>query len=199
MQRKFSAFRRFAPFTRKSALSNDRSAVAALAVGVALLLSSFGASAGRLGALAVELDAISRPLVLTAYEDAIGGKEILAGRYDAALSKLTAARSGARSLTNLCVLHTVSRDWAQARSVCDEAVAAALRERTRAAHKLPAEQVLPGTYTAVAYANRAVMFLLSRDVAAGANDLRQARIIRPNAAYVTDNLAAMRGLDLASL
>jgi len=199
MQRKTSASRHFAPGVRKGALSIDRAAGAALIVGATLLLSSFGAMAGRLGTVAVEMDVGSRPLVLTAYEDAIGGEEILAGRHDAALAKLSAAKPGARSLTNLCVLHTVSRNWEKARSACNEAVDAALRDRKRASYKLPAEQVRPGTYTAVAYANRAVMFLLSRDVAAGTNDLRQARIIRPNATYVTDNLAAMRGLDLANL
>lgn len=169
--------------------SSRRVMLAAFVLG-ALLLPFFGAASARSDGTAVEVRVGSRPLVLTTYPNVLGGKHILAKRYDVALPKLTNAALGPRSLTNLCVLHTVSRDLTKARLACDAAVEAALRERKRAWYKPPVERVAPDTNAAIAYANRAVMFLLSKDFTAGRSDLLQARAIRPDASYVTDNLVA---------
>lgn len=163
----------------------------ALLVSAALLLPSLGSAATRFDKAAIEIRSGSRPLVLTAYPNGRGGRHILAGRYDVALSSLTGTELGSLSLTNLCVVHTVSEDWIKARLACDGAVEAALRNRKRVSYKPSNERVLPDTYAAIAYANRAVMFLLSKDVVAGRSDLLKARVIRPQASYVTDNLAAM--------
>jgi hypothetical protein len=195
MQRKYSASRHTVLRVNERECSSRRAALAALILGATLLLPSFGAAAARFDKTAIQIQAGSRPLVLTAYPNGIGGKQILARRYDVALSKLAVAELGSLSLTNLCVLHTVSRDWVKARPACDAAVEAALRGRKRVWYKPSGERVQPDTYASIAYANRAVMFLLSKDVAAGRSDLLQARVIRPHASYVTDNLAAMRDLD----
>jgi hypothetical protein len=175
--------------------SSHRAALAAFILGATLLLPSLGVAATRFDKAAIEIHAGSRPLVLTVYSNGLGGKHILARRYGVALSKLAVAELGSLSMTNLCVLHTVSRDWIKARPACDAALQAALRDRKRASYKPYGDRAQPDTYAAIAYANRAVMFLLSRDVAAARSDLLQARLIRPNASYVADNLAAMRDLD----
>jgi hypothetical protein len=176
--------------------SSCRVVLAARILCTTLLMASLGATATPSDKAAIEIEAGSRPLVLMAYPNGPGGRHILAGRYDVALSKLAVVGRGSWSLTNLCVVHTVSKDWVRARPACDGAVAAALRDRKFASYKSSsAERVRPDTYVAIAYANRAVMFLLSRDIAAGQSDLAQARAIRPQASYVTDNLAAIGDLD----
>lgn len=160
------------------------------------LLASPGAVAMPFAKAAIEIQGGSRPLVLTAYPTGPGGRHILARRYDIALSKLAVANPGSWSLTNLCVIHTASKEWVNARTACDGAVEAALRDRRLASYKSSsAERVRPDTYVAIAYANRAVMFLLSRDIAAARRDLLQARAIRPQASYVTGNLEAIRDLE----
>ena len=173
--------------------SSCRAALAALMLCATFLLPSLGAAAGAFDKAAIEIGAAGRPLVLTVYPNGIG-RHILAKRYGIARSKLAAASLGSWSLTNLCVLHTVSKEWVKARPACDGAVETALRDRKRASYRSSTERIRPDTYAAIAYANRAVMFLLSRDIAAGRSDLLQARAIRPLASYVTVNLAAIRGL-----
>lgn len=175
--------------------SSCRAALAAIILCATFLLPPPGAAAAPFDKAAIKIHAGSRPLVLTAYPNGIGGRHILAGRYDVARSELAAASIGSWSLTNSCVLHTVSREWVKARSACDGAVETALRDRKLASYRSSTERVRPDTYAAIAYANRAVMFLLSRDIAAGRSDLLQARAIRPMASYVTENLAAIRDLD----
>lgn len=172
--------------------SSQRAMLATFVLGATLLLPLLGAASARSDGTAIQIHVDSRPLILTTYPNVLGGKHILARRYDVALSRLTDASLGPRSLTNLCALHTMSRDWIKARPACDAAVEAALRERKRTWYKPASERVAPDTNVAIAYANRAVMFLLSKDFAAGQRDLRQARAIRPDASYVTDNLVAAK-------
>jgi hypothetical protein len=63
-------------------------------IGAPLLLSSLGAEAARFDKAEIEIHADSRPLVLTAHPNGVGGKHILARRYDVALSKLAVAELG---------------------------------------------------------------------------------------------------------
>jgi hypothetical protein len=177
-------------------ISSCRAVLGAFVLSVTFVLSSLGATAAPFDKAALEIEAGSRPLVLIAYPNGPGGRHLLARRYDVALSKLAVAGRGSWSLTNLCVLHTVSKDWVKARPACDGAVEAALRDRKLASYRSSAaERVRPDTYAAIAYANRAAMFVLSRDIAAGRRDLLQAHAIRPQASYVARNLEAIRDLD----
>ncbi|HEU4781062.1 MAG TPA: hypothetical protein VFS58_14360 [Steroidobacteraceae bacterium] len=129
-------------------------------------------------------------LMLASFMDAPGGGALMAGRPQRAIEQLGAkgkTNLSAAGLTNLCVAHTVARDWTQALDACDAALAAALDDRSRMRSR-------PGTHfqraskgLAVAYSNRAVMRWLSHDTTASADDLSRARAIAPKANFVVRN------------
>lgn len=128
-------------------------------------------------------------LVLASFVDGPGGVALMAGRAERAIEQIAKheSKDPAAALTNLCVAHTVLRQWSQSRDACDAAVAAALDERTRR-KDWPGTR-LPGAdkSAAIAYSNRAVMHWLSRDKTAAANDLARARAIAPKAGFVIRN------------
>jgi hypothetical protein len=138
----------------------------------------------------------SNALVLASFNDATGGGALIAGRPQSAIEQIGSSRKSsvtAEVLTNLCVAHTVARDWSQAPDACDAAVAAALDERSR-------NRDWPGTRfqrakqaLAVAYSNRAVMHWLSDDMAASGKDLALARTISPKARFVVKNTELTSG------
>jgi hypothetical protein len=119
-------------------------------------------------------DAGARPLRLTAFTDAAGGAKVIAGQYDAAITEI---RHGKRRsaidslpLTNLCVAQIGARDWSEARATCDAAIEAARLDRMRAP-VWPYERLQRyKDYVAVAYANRAVLELLSNEVTVAAGN-----------------------------
>jgi hypothetical protein len=125
-----------------------------------------------------------QPLVLASYTDAPGGVALVRGRTERALEQINAKASNVSSVsgqTNLCVAHTVLRQWSQAGDACDAAVVLALGKHSNARG------------LAAAYSNRAVMHWLSRDENAAHDDLAKARSLAPKASYVTRNLAATEG------
>jgi hypothetical protein len=136
----------------------------------------------------------SRPararLVLASYVDTAGGKALVMGRTERAIEQIHAkgdVRKSSLALTNLCVAHTVLRQWTEARDSCDAAVAIATANRTRLMYRPGVSRTQLDTAASVAYSNRAVLNWLSRESLAAQNDLARAREISPKAFYVTRN------------
>jgi len=139
----------------------------------------------------------AHPFHFTAYVDAPGGDDVVAGHYQAALVELK-RRSGnmdldsAETNTNRCVAYAMTRQWQQARVACDAAVRAAKERRNMSPSwwtwaPTPADDDL-----ACAYANRAVLHWLSQDDAAAQKDLAKAAELSPQASFVAQNVVALR-------
>ena len=164
--------------------ANSILAARTVGAGIALALAS-----------GVALGGGAHPFVFTAYRDATGGGDVVAGRYRVALEELRSYR-GTRDLdpaaanTNRCVAYSMTLQLRQARAACDAAIRAAAAERTG----LPAwsSWTSSGNYLAVAYANRAVMYWLSNDAAAASEDLARAQDLAPRADFVARNVAAFK-------
>ena len=146
----------------------------------------------------------SRPavkrLTLAAFETAPGGNALVSGRTERAIEQIyakSATSLSAQTLTNLCVAHTVLRQFEDALETCDAAVASANAKRSGGYRPGVSRQMLDAS-AAAAYSNRAVLHLLSRDTLAAQNDLASARAISPRAFYVMRNSdAAVRTATLA--
>jgi hypothetical protein len=128
-------------------------------------------------------------LTLASFEDSTGGKALVSGRAERAIEQIYAKRStqSAQTLNNLCVAHTVLRQWAEAGDACDAAVTSAVAKRANWKYRPGMSRLRVDTGAAVAYSNRAVMHWLSRDVVAAQQDLANARAIAPRASYVMRN------------
>jgi hypothetical protein len=132
-----------------------------------------------------------KPLILASYTDEVGGRSLTLGRTELALAQISARKSRRPSttvLTNQCVARTVLRQWVEARSSCDAAVATAIDEHKGTGMRFGTARRMVDRSLAVAYSNRAVMHWLMRDAIAAQDDLAKARGILPNASYVTRNL-----------
>ena len=157
-------------FTRNTRGANFARRSRALGAGLALTLASG----------AVLADGAQR-FVFTAYTDAAGGADVMAGRYRAALEELRSQSSDmdldpSAYATNRCVAYSMTLQWQEARAACDDAVHMA-RDNDDS--------------LAVAYANRAVLRWLWSDAAAARHDLAKARELSPRADFVAQNLAAL--------
>jgi hypothetical protein len=136
------------------------------------------------------------PLYLTVFTDAPGGTVLLEGDYANAiaeirkLNRIPAVTS--LHVTNLCVAQIAAREWVDARRTCDAAIDAARRDRVRAPSGLIGTRSRYKDFVAVAYSNRAVLSLLSANLAAGEDDLLRAQKVAPRAQFVKLNLAATR-------
>jgi hypothetical protein len=170
-------------FSRNSRRADCAQNVLLLGAAIALALSSGSALA----------DGAQR-FVFTAYSDAAGGADVVAGRYQAALEELASHRDimdldPSAANTNRCVAYSMTLHWQEARAACDAAVQAAIERRLSwQVSWLPSE----GDNLAVAYANRAVVNWLSHDDAAAREDLAKARELSPHAAFVARNLTALK-------
>ena len=173
-------------FSRNTRRADSARRSRTLGTGLALTLMSTAALANG-----------AHRFVFTAFSDATGGEEVVAGSYGAALEQLqSAADSGQldRSAidTNRCVAYSMTLRWQEARAACD----AAVREATAQQRKLPAWWSRMDTsaddYLAVAYANRAVMHWLSSEDAAAREDLARAQELAPGADFVALNLVALK-------
>lgn len=134
--------------------------------------------------------------VLTAYTDAVGGGEIVAGRYHAALDELerhpgALEPDASETNTNRCVAYSMTSQLQEARTACDAAVRAATNQLMMS-RAWSWESPPNYDYLAVAYANRAVLYWLSQDGAAAQKDLAKARELSPKAAYVAQNVTAFK-------
>jgi tetratricopeptide (TPR) repeat protein len=152
--------------------------------GVALALLSGAASAHG-----------AHRFVFTAYGDAPGGAQVLAGRYRAALEDVKnyggiADHDPAATNTNRCVAYSMTLSWREARAACDAAVRAA-GEESNGGPGWTGAVVADEERLAIAYANRAVMHWMSNDQAAARRDLRKALALSPKADFVARNVAAL--------
>jgi hypothetical protein len=172
-------------FSRNTRRANSLRWPQALGAGLALALAS----------TAVLADGAHR-FVFTAFSDATGGDEVVAGHYSAALEELTSA-TGAGQLdrsavdTNRCVAYSMSLRWREARAACDAAVHAATEQRTKPPVWWSWMHTSADDYLAVAYANRAVVNWLSNDEAAARADLARAQQLSPGADFIALNLVAL--------
>lgn len=135
--------------------------------------------------------------VFTAYSDAAGGADVVAGRYRAALEELTSypattEPNSSETYTNRCVAYTMTLQWQKARAACDAAVRAARLERSMTPAWWTFAPPRDDEFLALAYANRAVMHWLSHDDAAAQKDLAHAQELSPRAEFVAQNVAALK-------
>jgi len=135
----------------------------------------------------------SDKVMLSGYEDAASGKELLQGQYGLVISKLAAQGKGfigheVEASTNLCVAYIMSRQWSEAHGACDAAISYARLERRGIplAERVPYEDAI-----AAAYSNRAVLGWLENDMLAAESDLRHAKSISPFSPPVVQNLTAL--------
>lgn len=142
------------------------------------------------GAQATETAA---PLVLTAYSNGVGGEALVDQRYDEALADIrrnkpqTSLAHSAKA-NNLCVALTATRQLTEAKAACTAALSAAKYSKLSEARFTGG--LSDNSEIAVAYSNRAVVYVLSRDMASAKADLERARTLAPKAEFVARNLAA---------
>ena len=135
--------------------------------------------------------------VFTAYSDAAGGADVVAGRYRAALAQLN-GRPGTMEFdasafnTNLCVAYSMTLRLGEARAACNAAVRAARARRGLPTAWWNGTRPSSDDSQAVAYANRAVMYWLLHDEPAARSDLARAQALSPQAGFVAQNLAALK-------
>jgi len=135
------------------------------------------------------------PLVLTAYSNGVGGKELVSGEYDVALTAIQTykpqlAMDSSAKATNLCVAYAATRQLPAALTACDAALKSAKEDRLSGSHLTPGSSH-DNAYVAIAYANRAVVHMLSRDTASAKADLAKAQSLAPEADFVAKNVAAV--------
>lgn len=132
----------------------------------------------------------ARSLMLVSFIDAPGGTSLTSGRTDRAIHQITRQdpdANDALALNNLCVAHTVQRQWANARSSCDAAVAATSSQRSKVEGQSVERRRLANKVAAAAYSNRAVMSWLANDALAAQGDFARAQAMAPKADFVVRN------------
>ena len=175
-------------FSRNSRRANSPLLPRAIGTGLALALSVVSGTA-----LADE----AHRFVFTAYTDAAGGADVLAGRYRAALEELETDRDSTdfdagETDSNRCVAYSMTMRWQEARATCDAAVREAAKQRVGAPGWFGWTRESQDEYLALAYTNRAVMRWMTGDEAAAKEDLGKARELAPQADFVARNVAALR-------
>ena len=172
-------------FTRNSHRANSDRRSRAFGAGLALTLASGAALAHG-----------THRFVFTAYTDAVGGAEVIAGRYQAALEEL-GSEAGSMALdpsdlnTNRCIAYSMTLQWQQAHAACDAAVRTASTQRNLPSAWWSRSHESDDDYLALAYANRAVLEWMSSDESAARKDLAKAHELAPQSDFVTQNLAAL--------
>jgi hypothetical protein len=128
-----------------------------------------------------------KTLTLASFLDAPGGKALVDGNIERASRQIGGKVANSREQTNLCVLHTLQRNWTDARSACDSAVEMAARSRSIVDRDDRVRVRQANQAATAAYSNRAVMNWLSGDTGAAYVDLANARAISPKADFVSQN------------
>jgi hypothetical protein len=135
--------------------------------------------------------------VLTAYSDAVGGNQLLAGQYSAALIRIRTSGSGTTSTevvktTNACVAYIMLRRLREAGTSCDAAVSAATMDRSHAKGVVTRSRIQEDSAVAIAFSNRAIARALSKEAVSSAEDLVEAHYLAPQSDYVVRNIAAFK-------
>lgn len=172
-------------FTSNGHRANSDRRLRAFGAGLALTLASGAALAHG-----------THRFVFTAYSDAAGGAEVMAGRYRAALEEL-GSDAGSMALdpsalnTNRCIAYSMTLQWQQAHAACDAAVRAASQEANPPPSWWSPSHESDDDYLALTYANRAVLEWMSSDEGAARKDLAKAHEIAPQSDFVMQNLSAL--------
>jgi len=146
------------------------------------------------------------PMVLTAYSNGAGGPSLLKGDFTDALTEIQhykpqAMIAASAKATNLCVAYAATKQLTEAKTACDAALRQAKYDRLTAS-RYTAGASNENAYVAIAYANRAVVHMLSKDEASAKADLERAKVLAPNAEFVEKNslsLASKSGSAIAQL
>jgi hypothetical protein len=147
-------------------------------------------------AAAQAADVTSPKLVLTAYSNGVGGEALLGGKFADAFKEIEMDRSTSSSaytarLNNQCVAYIATKQLDEAKSTCSAALRAAKNERISAQRYSPGS-LRENAYVAIAYTNRAVVHLLTKNTAGATEDLARAKALAPTADFVAKNLAAVQ-------
>lgn len=137
-----------------------------------------------------------RGFVMTVYSDGAGAESLLEGEYENAIREIGPdkyARDLSPSMvsTNLCVAQVKAGQLTAARAACDTAILDAKAEKVSMTTWIPGARARQNDYIAAAYANRAVLHWLSKDVVSAAEDLAAAKRLAPKADFVARNIAAL--------
>lgn len=173
-------------FTRNRHRANSARRSRAFGAGLALTLASGAALANG-----------AHRFMFTAYTDAVGGAEIMTGRYQAALEELSGnadsmALDPSALDTNRCIAYSMTLQWQQAHAACDAAIRAAITQRSMSPAWWGPARTSDDEYLALAYANRAVMYWLAQDGADAQKDLARAQDLSPRSDFVAQNVAALK-------
>jgi hypothetical protein len=135
------------------------------------------------------------PMVLTAYSNGAGGESLLRGDYTEALTQIQKSKpqmmiTASAKATNLCVAYAATKQLAEAKVACDSALKEAKYDRLSASRFTPSLSH-ENAYVAIAYTNRAVVHMLSSDEASAKADLERAKVLAPDAEFVSRNAIAV--------
>jgi tetratricopeptide (TPR) repeat protein len=141
-------------------------------------------------------------LVLTAYTNGAGGDDLVKGNYSQALNEIQHYRpqmmiAASAKTTNLCVAYTALKQLDQAKVACDVALRQAKYDKVSAS-RFSLNTMYENAYVAIAYTNRAVVHMLSRDEASAKADLEKAKALAPHADFVARNEAVVAAWDARS-
>jgi len=158
--------------------------------------ATLAAASSLLLVAAAQAGVAGSPMTLTAYTNGAGGENLTKGKYDAALVEMKSDRSTnstaySAKVNNLCVAYAIKRQLVEAKSACDAAVKAAKYDRLSSQRYAPGS-VRENSYVAIAYTNRAIVHMLSKDSASAKADLERAKSLAPTADFVSRNLAAVQ-------
>jgi tetratricopeptide (TPR) repeat protein len=162
-------------------------AMSATAIAAASILSVVSAQAA---------DVASQKMVLTAYVNGAGGESVMAGNFDTALTEIkkdraTSSEMYTAKITNECVTYAALKQLQQAMSSCSEALRSAKSDRLSAL-RYSAGSTLQNSYVAIAYTNRAVVQMLSKNTEGAKSDMARAKSLAPDTEAVSRNLLVMQ-------
>jgi tetratricopeptide (TPR) repeat protein len=157
---------------------------------ILVAVSLLGVAAGAQAA-----ETAHTPMVLTAYSNGAGGASLMKGDYTDALSEIQHSKpqmmlAQSAQATNLCVAYAATKQLTEAKSACDAALRQAKYDRLTASRFTPGSSH-ENSYVAIAYTNRAVVSMLSKDEAGAKADLERAKVLAPSADFVAKNVAAV--------
>jgi hypothetical protein len=154
-------------------------------------VAPLAALASLMLASAAHADSDAHKLMLSGYEDTAAGPSLMTGHYDSVIKALAAhgptyQHDPVAASTNLCVAYIVTHQWEAADATCDAAVEAA----KPAVGTTLFERKQHDESVALAYSNRAVLRWLEDHPELAANDFAVARLLSPEAEFVSHNVAA---------
>ena len=134
---------------------------------------------------------------MSVFSDAAQGSKILSGKYENAITNMTAKNAPSERQvdlqTNLCVAYAKSGQLEAAELACDKAVIAAkrLKRSTSSSFADGTPTRIRGRYLAIALSNRGVLRAVSGDLEAAKQDFDEALAQRSRISSIEANLAKL--------